>query len=220
MMEFNWRAYQHFPPAGQISYVRNDPINLVDPDGREPWIWDSASQSWIDLGATPIQINVTAPMFYWGFDFQMILRALYSEIPVELYYTYGGGGGGGNSGGNSPKTVVGLDSDQQKMSGKAYNLALSLLSNPACGSVFGGNGSQVLSSIDIKYEVVPGIVFEDVLMVPSEYIAAAYDPINKAIKINKNGDYFSQSQNQYPGSLSRQTNLTGDKLRALDCCMN
>ena len=36
----------------RYSYVRNDPVNLIDPDGSDPWVYNEKSGVWEDQGLT------------------------------------------------------------------------------------------------------------------------------------------------------------------------
>ena len=101
MTHFGRSACRH-KSFRQISYVRNDPVNRFDPDGREdePYIihvtvWD-AGAAFMGLGWYDNQYQMFITFLYQPGILQQILGAA-SAAAQQMQHGIGGGGGGGDA---------------------------------------------------------------------------------------------------------------------------
>ena len=213
-------TYRIYDPQSlnKYSYVRNDPVNWIDPDGQEPCEY---SQPGIPCYRVSYPPGPTNPFDHpegnigGGGAGPLIRRinriddgmGLLNLVDIDKIRI-------------KPPAIVGLDKSQQKIFEKAFELMQRILSIKSCSDVFLGKGFDVLSTIKFQYASVAPIIMEDtsignVLLTPSQFIPLIYSSETKTVTLNTQGDFFTQEHKNLPGSLSLRTDLAGHQLRAM-----
>jgi hypothetical protein len=150
----------------RYAYNRNDPVNLVDPDGRDFFgaIWSAITNWWYGSEETSFYY------IYYNYDqfafFQNSLNAFYLVGPTPpAEPSYSGGGAG-------PQVNEAL------LQGPAYLAMISLRDRPECAAMFGTKDG--LTAIDVLNSIVNGGQYGGIRFAPL--------PLDRAAQTMPNGD--------------------------------
>ena len=201
----------------KYTYVRNDPVNLVDPDGRQAERPGRFSENGVFIPDNPITFTSRSTSGSFGYGGASMIYDIWARITWEgTWIPYISAGNAGQAGiqprtGSIIPSLTGADKGLNKAFQKAYTKAMNLLKKEKCANLFNGSGATVLSGASFECGVV------HTTAAPVNLVLAITNEGKQIVVINSQSHFFSQVECNSDGSVTDygiKTGLSGTNFQA------